>query len=163
MGQHLPETKRLATRRIFENSYWFSEARAPNIDSLNLSEKKSINTIQSKKITQEMLVVGGTTWAHSIDESIDQYDVLVIEEAGQMSLANTAVISRCAKSIILVGDQQQLSQPTKANHKFGGGLSVLEYWMNNKKVVPNNLGIFLSKSWRMEPSIASIVSVIVPI
>ena len=120
--------------------------------------KKSINTIQSKKITKEMLVVGGTTWAHSIDESIDQYDVLVIEEAGQMSLANTAVISRCAKSIILVGDQQQLSQPTKANHKFGGGLSVLEYWMNNKKVVPNNLGIFLSKSWRMEPSIASIVS-----
>ena len=105
-----------------------------------------------------MLIVGGTTWAHSVDESIDKYDVLVIEEAGQMSFANTALISRCAQSIILVGDQQQLPQPTKAAHEFGGGLSVLEYWMNNEKVVPKNMGIFLEKSWRLEPSIASIVS-----
>ena len=82
---------------------------------------------------------------YSVNESINKYDVLVIEEAGQMSLANTAVIARCAKSTILVGDQQQLSQPTKASHKFGGGLSALEYWMNNEKVVPNNLGIFLEK------------------
>ena len=80
-----------------------------------------------------MLVVGGTTWAHSIEESINKYDVLVIEEAGQMSLTNTAVISRCAKSIILVGDQQQLSQPTKANHKFGGGLSVMSIGLIIKK------------------------------
>ena len=47
---------------------------------------------------------------------------------------------------------------TKAEHQFGGGLSCLEYWINNEKVVPENLGIFLSKSWRMEPSITSIVS-----
>ena len=49
-----------------------------------------------------------------------------------MSLANTAIISRCTKA--------------------------LEYWMRNEKVVPNDLGIFLDKSWRMEPSITSIVS-----
>ena len=133
-------------------------------DNSKSSERKkklqdnSIITINSKKIKNEMTIVGGTTWAHSIDESINKYDVLVIEEAGQMSLANVAVISRCAKSIILVGDQQQLPQPTKATHKFGGGLSALEYWMNNEKVVPDNLGIFLDKSWRMEPSIAKIVS-----
>ena len=30
--------------------------------------------------------------------------------------------------------------------------------MNNEKVVPNNKGIFLEKSWRLEPSIAAIVS-----
>ena len=30
--------------------------------------------------------------------------------------------------------------------------------MRNEKVVPNDLGIFLDKSWRMEPSITSIVS-----
>ena len=105
-----------------------------------------------------MLIVGGTAWAHSVDEATNKYDVLVIEEAGQMSLANTAIISRCTKSIILVGDQQQLSQPIKAIHEYGGGLSALEYWMRNEKVVPNDLGIFLDKSWRMEPSITSIVS-----
>jgi len=133
-------------------------------DNSKSSERKkklqdnSIMTINSKKIENEMTIVGGTTWAHSVNESINKYDVLVIEEAGQMSLANTAVIARCAKSIILVGDQQQLSQPNRASHKFGGGLSALEYWMNNEKVVPNNLGIFLEKSWRMEPSIAKIVS-----
>ncbi len=129
-----------------------------SIERINKLNKYSISTIQSKKITKEMPIVGGTAWAHSTEESINNYDLLVIEEAGQMSLANTAVISRCAKSIILLGDQQQLSQPTKAEHQFGGGLSCLEYWINNKKVVPENLGIFLGKSWRMEPSITSIVS-----
>ena len=91
-------------------------------------------------------------------ELTDKFDVLVIDEAGQMSMANLMVMARCTKSIILVGDQQQLSQPSQAKHNWGAGLSTLEYWLDEQKVVPNDLGIFLTKSWRMHPKITEIVS-----
>ena len=75
-----------------------------------------------------------------------------------MSLANLMIMSGCAKSILLVGDQQQLSHVSEALHDSDAGLSSLEYWLSMKKVVPNNLGVFLNKSWRMHPRITSIVS-----
>ena len=109
-------------------------------------------------IANEMTVVGGTTWSFSREEMSDQFDVLVIDEAGQMSMANLLVMARCAKSILLVGDQQQLSQPTKASHPGESGDSCLEYLIKGANVVPKDKGIFLSRSWRMEPSITKMVS-----
>ena len=70
-----------------------------------------------------------------------------------MSMANLMIMSGCAKSILLVGDQQQLSHVSEALHDSDAGLSSLEYWLSMKKVIPNNLGVFLNKSWRMHPRI----------
>ncbi len=124
-------------------------------------KKKSISTIPTKKISEyitDLSVVGGTVWGLCGEELSNKFDVLVIEEAGQMSLANLMVIARCSKSILLVGDQQQLSQPLQAKHSWGADLSSLEYWLSKQKVVPNDQGVFLTKSWRMHPNITSIVS-----
>jgi len=82
----------------------------------------------------------------------------VIDEAGQMSLANLLVIARCARSILLVGDQQQLAQPSQADHPGDSGLSCLEYLMQGAHVVPADRGVFLATSWRMEPSLTAMVS-----
>ena len=112
----------------------------------------------SASLTLNETVIGGTTWVFSREELNDAFDVLVIDEAGQMSLANLLVMAGCAKSILLVGDQQQLSQPTKANHPGDSGKSSLEYLMQGANVVPEDKGIFLNTSWRMEPSITNIVS-----
>ena len=112
----------------------------------------------SSSLTSDETVVGGTTWVFSRDELKNVFDVLVIDEAGQMSLANLLVMSECAKSILLVGDQQQLSQPNKADHPGDSGKSCLEYLMQGESVVPEDKGIFLNTSWRMEPSITNIVS-----
>ncbi len=142
----------------FEAIILKSENRAkPDEDFL----KKKISTIPTKNISaniEDANVIGGTVWALSNLELTEKFDVLVIDEAGQMSMANLMVMARCAKSIILVGDQQQLSQPSQAKHNWGAGLSTLEYWLNQQKVVPDDLGIFLSKSWRMHPKITEIVS-----
>ena len=124
-------------------------------------EKKSINTIQTKKVADVIsdgCIIGGTVWALCLEELKDRFDLLVIDEAGQMSLANLMIMSGCAKSILLVGDQQQLSHVSEALHDSDAGLSSLEYWLSMKKVIPNNLGVFLNKSWRMHPRITSIVS-----
>jgi hypothetical protein len=75
-----------------------------------------------------------------------------------MSLANLLVMARCAKTILLVGDQQQLAQPTQADHPGDSGLSCLEYLMQGAHVVPADRGVFLATSWRMEPSLTAMVS-----
>lgn len=118
----------------------------------------SITLVSSSLISKEMAVVGGTTWALSREEMSNKFDVLVIDEAGQMSLANLLVMARCSQSILLVGDQQQLSQPTKASHPGESGNSCLEYLMQGANVVSPDKGVFLNTSWRMEPSITDVVS-----
>jgi uncharacterized protein len=105
-----------------------------------------------------MAVVGGTTWMFCREELADQFDLLVVDEAGQMSLANLLVMARCAKTILLVGDQQQLAQPSQADHPGDSGLSSLEYLMQGAHVVPPDRGVFLATSWRMEPTLTAMVS-----
>jgi len=105
-----------------------------------------------------MVVAGGTTWVFSREELADQFELLVVDEAGQLSLANLLVMARCARSILLVGDQQQLAQPARADHPGDSGQSCLDYLMQDYGVVPNDRGVFLPTSWRMEPSLTAVVS-----
>ena len=122
-----------------------------------LSER-GILLIPPKSLTLKERVVGGTTWVFSREEMEKAFDFLIIDEAGQMSLANLLVMAQCAETIILVGDQQQLSQPTKADHPGESGKSCLEHLIKGANVVPVDKGLFLNTSWRMEPSLTNIVS-----
>ncbi|MDA7437485.1 TM0106 family RecB-like putative nuclease [Synechococcus sp. AH-601-P06] len=117
-----------------------------------------ISVVRPDQLNDAMAVVGGTTWMFCKEELADQFDLLVVDEAGQMSLANLLLMARCAKSILLVGDQQQLAQPSQADHPGDSGQSCLEYWMDGASVVPADRGVFLSTSWRMEPSLTAMVS-----
>jgi uncharacterized protein len=67
-------------------------------------------------------------------------------------------MSRVARNILLVGDQQQLSQPSRAKHPEDSGLSCLDYVMADHAVVPPDRGVFLATSWRMPPPLTSVVS-----
>jgi hypothetical protein len=58
-------------------------------------------------------LIAGTAWLFAREELEQQLDYLFIDEAGQVSLANTVAMGVSAKSVILVGDQMQLSQPLK--------------------------------------------------
>jgi len=46
-------------------------------------------------------------------------DVLFIDEAAQMSLANVLAVSQAANSIVLLGDPRQLEQPMQGSHPEG--------------------------------------------
>ncbi|MCP9883335.1 TM0106 family RecB-like putative nuclease [Cyanobium sp. Alchichica 3B3-8F6] len=86
------------------------------------------------------------------------FDLLVIDEAGQVTLSNLLYLSRVARNILLVGDQQQLSQPNRAKHPGESGLSCLDYVMAHHAVVPQDRGVFLATSWRMPPALTQVVS-----
>jgi uncharacterized protein len=85
-------------------------------------------------------------------------DVLFVDEAGQMSLANTLAVSRAAGSIVLLGDPQQLDQPQKGSHPEGVNASALEHMLGEHKTMPPDRGLFLPITWRLAPSICSFTS-----
>jgi uncharacterized protein len=58
-------------------------------------------------------VVAGTAWLFPRSEWREALDVLVIDEAGQFALAQALAVGTAAHSLILLGDPQQLSEPTQ--------------------------------------------------
>jgi len=50
-----------------------------------------------------------------------------------MSLANVLAVAQTAKSIVLLGDPQQLEQPLKGTHPNGSELSALEHLLAGAK------------------------------
>ena len=85
-------------------------------------------------------------------------DVLFVDEAGQMSLANVLAVSQAADSVVLLGDPQQLDQPQKATHPDGVGISALEHMLGGAETMPEERGIFLPITYRMSPAITAFTS-----
>jgi predicted RecB family nuclease len=103
-------------------------------------------------------LVGGTAWLWSDPAMAGSVDVIVIDEAGQFSLANAVGVSRAATSMVLLGDPQQLSQPIRAIHPSGAGVSALGHLLDGHDTMPNDRGIFLDTTYRMHPVITAFVS-----
>jgi superfamily I DNA and/or RNA helicase len=105
-----------------------------------------------------MKLVGGTAWLWAREEMRDLVDVLVIDEAGQFSLANAVAVSSAARSLVLLGDPQQLTQPSQAVHPDGAGISALDHLLDGRDTIAADHGVFLDKTHRMHPAITAFVS-----
>ncbi|WP_461189287.1 TM0106 family RecB-like putative nuclease [Arthrobacter sp. Z4-13] len=104
-------------------------------------------------------LVGGTAWTMTGKEvPAGSLDLLVIDEAGQFSLANTLAVSRAAKRLLLLGDPQQLPQVTQGAHPEPVDESALGWLAAGHATLPANLGYFLADSWRMHPELCRAVS-----
>jgi len=106
----------------------------------------------------ELAVVGGTSWAWVTDALEQSVDVLVVDEAGQMSLANVLAVSAAAQSLVLFGDPAQLDQPQKGAHPPGAEASALEHLLGPALTMPPELGIFLPQTRRLAPAICDFTS-----
>ena len=108
----------------------------------------------------EGAVVGGTAWDFSNTQRVDRagLDLLVIDEAGQFSLASTIAVAAGAKRLLLLGDPQQLPQVSQGAHPEPVDTSALGWVMDGDPVVRTEYGYFLSHSWRMHPFVAAPVS-----
>ena len=88
-------------------------------------------------------------------------DYLVVDEAGQVSLADALAMGTSARNVILLGDPLQLAQVSQGLHPQGCGASVLEHLLGEAPTIPEERGIFLEKSYRMHPDVCSFISEIV--
>ncbi len=103
-------------------------------------------------------MVGATLWLWADPRALNAVDVLFVDEAGQMSLANVLAASQAARSVVLLGDPQQLDQPQQGSHPEGADVSALEHMLGDHKTIPRDRGIFLSETWRLAPSICEFTS-----
>ncbi|MGK5112020.1 TM0106 family RecB-like putative nuclease [Geodermatophilus sp. CPCC 205506] len=114
--------------------------------------------VASRLLDGSANLVGGTAWFWCRPDLAEAVDVLVIDEAGQFSLANAVAVARSAKSLVLLGDPQQLAQPTQAVHPGESGLSALEHLLEGHPTVPEDRGVFLDRTYRMHPALTAFVS-----
>jgi uncharacterized protein len=103
-------------------------------------------------------VVAGTAWLFGREALEGTLDTLVVEEAGQLSLANVVAMGGAARNVVMLGDPRQLSQPSKASHPPGAERSALEHLLGEHETIPPELGVFLSTTRRLHPHLGRFVS-----
>ena len=107
----------------------------------------------------EFNVVAGTTWLFSSAAMrTNPVDVLVIDEAGQMGLADAMAAATSATNVVLLGDPQQLPQVAQASHPANSGASVLEHVLDGDATIGSDRGVFLGETRRMHPDICTFIS-----
>ena len=103
-------------------------------------------------------LAAGTPWLWASTKMVDAVDVLFVDEAGQISLANVVAISRATTSLVLLGDPQQLDQPMKGTHPPGADRSALAHVLAGAATMPPDRGLFLETTWRLHPRLCDFTS-----
>jgi uncharacterized protein len=104
-------------------------------------------------------LVAGTTWLWSrAGMRPFPVDYLVIDEAGQLALADALASANAARNLILLGDPLQLAQVAQAEHPGGSGASVLEHVLGDHATLPSSDGVFIAMTRRMHPDVCAFIS-----
>ncbi|WP_245508983.1 MULTISPECIES: ATP-binding protein [unclassified Mesorhizobium] len=103
-------------------------------------------------------VLGGTGFLWARPDAAGLVDVLFVDEAAQMSLANVLAISPGAASLVLLGDPQQLEQPMQGSHPEGTEVSALDHLLGGRQTIAEDEGLFLDQTWRLHPDICRFTS-----
>jgi uncharacterized protein len=103
-------------------------------------------------------VVGATIFNLTKKDFTELFDLVVIEEAGQFSLAHSIAVLSYGKRGLLLGDPQQLPQVSQGFHPEPVHESALSHLLQDYPVIPDSRGFFLGKTFRMHPSITDVVS-----
>lgn len=106
------------------------------------------------------LLFGGTVWDYVSERRVPagSLDVLVVDEAGQFSLTNTVAAARAARSVLLLGDPQQLPQVSTGVHPYPVDVSALGWLSDGAAALNPRFGYFLGESWRMDSALCELVS-----
>jgi uncharacterized protein len=108
-------------------------------------------------------LVAGTAWALT-REAVDRHaaqrplDVLFVDEAGQLALADVLAAGTSARALVLLGDPNQLPQVSQGSHPEGAERSVLQHLLGDDVTVPPDRGLFLAETWRLRPELCSFTS-----
>lgn len=140
--------------------------RPRSSDSVGAAKARSTTTWTPKSSLETFTqqpggwVVGGTAWDFSSIKQVPRggLDLLVIDEAGQFSLANTLAVSVSTARLLLLGDPQQLPQVSQGIHPEPTDRSALGWLAHGAPVLPEAFGYFLEKSWRMNAAVCDVIS-----
>jgi uncharacterized protein len=114
--------------------------------------------VEGALLAGQVDVVGATPWLWSREEFQGSVSHLFIDEAGQMSLASVLAVAGSAGNLVLLGDPQQLAQPSKGAHPPGSDVSALGLVLDGADTLPEGRGLFLETTWRMHPDVCGFIS-----
>ena len=103
-------------------------------------------------------IVAGTSWLFARPTFPAKLDYLVVDEAGQMALANVLAMAGVTRNFLFLGDPNQLSQPSHGIHPPGVNLSVLDHVIQDEPTMPVDYGLFLETSYRLHPAVCAFIS-----
>jgi len=124
-------------------------------DGANLIFAKTNDDVLKALSSGNAKVAGATHFFWAKEDAFEAVDVLVVDEAGQMSLANVLAVSQAAQTVILLGDPQQLDQPTQGTHPDGTGVSALDHLIGGQQTIEPEQGLFLGTTYRLHPKICA--------
>jgi uncharacterized protein len=128
------------------------------LDDDRVTRAKSPDDVRAQLDDGRANLAAGTSWLWASTKLIDAVDVLFVDEAGQISLANVLSMSQAAASIVLLGDPQQLDQPLQGSHPPGAERSALAHVLGDAATIPADRGLFLETTWRLHPSLCDFTS-----
>ncbi len=118
----------------------------------------------SEKFLQRYPIILSTTY--SLTSSLADgtlYDYVIIDEASQVCICSAALSMSCAKKLVVIGDNKQLSHIVQDSHNIDEifkkyNLSQAFHYSNNilsviKKLFPHIKPVFLKEHFRCHPKI----------
>jgi len=108
--------------------------------------------------TGDVNVLGATPWLWSREDLQNSVHILFVDEAGQMSVANVLACAPAGRSVVLLGDPQQLEQPQKGSHPEGSDISALSHLIGARSTISEDQGLFLAETRRLHPAICRFTS-----
>ena len=143
----------------------FDASRAVRLRGKSVTPDAPWSEVSDSKLVELIsgeggLLFGGTVWDYVSERRVPagSLDVLVVDEAGQFSLTNTVAAARAARSVLLLGDPQQLPQVSTGVHPYPVDVSALGWLSDGAAALDPRFGYFLGESWRMDSALCERVS-----
>ena len=143
----------------------FDASRAVRLRGKSVTPDAPWSEVSDSELTELIsgaggLLFGGTVWDYVSERRVPagSLDVLVVDEAGQFSLTNTVAAARAARSVLLLGDPQQLPQVSTGVHPYPVDVSALGWLSDGAAALDPRFGYFLGESWRMDLALCERVS-----
>ena len=143
----------------------FDVSRAVRLRGKSVTPDAPWSEVSDSELTELIsgaggLLFGGTVWDYVSERRVPagSLDVLVVDEAGQFSLTNTVAAARGARSVLLLGDPQQLPQVSTGVHPYPVDVSALGWLSDGAAALNPRFGYFLGESWRMDSALCERVS-----
>ena len=150
------EDERVEFRGLKKSSADSAETRYASTSIRSIDEPKEFATA-----APGAQLLAGTVWLFARGELDSTLDTLVIDEAGQVALADALAMGTAARNVVMLGDPQQLAQVSQGTHPEGTGASVLEHLLAEHPTVPPDRGIFLERTRRMHPGVCRFISEVI--
>ena len=119
---------------------------------------ENVSNAACENAPDDVLLVAGTSWLFAREGMGGTIDTLLVDEAGQVSLADGLAVGTSCRNLILLGDPQQLAHVAQGGHPEGTAVSALAHVLGGDATIAPERGLFINVSRRMHPDVCAFIS-----